>query len=167
VSLPDVEPLANQLHRLFTTLRARISSALVPLNLRFSQYVCLHLLNTAPHKSNAELARAAGVTPQAMNGVVRRMQSAGLIDRPDDVSSGRARPAHLTGYGRKTLARAHAAVRQAEQQTLSDLTDAQRAGLRIALLALATQIEEVDTELTRRAIDCRGFYNRCHHGSLA
>ena len=142
MSLPDVEPLAIQLYRLSTTLRARISSALEPLNLLFSQYVCLQLLNTAPHKSNAELARAAGVTPQAMNGVVRRMQSAGLIDRPEDASSGRPRPAHLTGSGRKTLTRAHAAVREAEQQTLSGLTDTQRAGLHIALHALGAQMEE-------------------------
>jgi DNA-binding MarR family transcriptional regulator len=142
VSLPDAEPLAIQLYRLFTTRRARTSSALEPLSLSFSQYVCLQLLDAAPHQSNAELARAAGVTPQAMNGVVRRMQSAGLIDRPDDASSGRARPAHLTGSGRKTLMRADAAVRQAEQQTLSGLTDSQRAGLHIALRALAAQVEE-------------------------
>jgi DNA-binding MarR family transcriptional regulator len=73
-----------------------------------AQYICLQMLNAAPHQSNAEMARAMGVTPQAMNGVLRRMQTGGLIDRPDTVSSGRPRPASLTGYGRRTLERVDA-----------------------------------------------------------
>ena len=93
MSPPESEPLVDGLHRLFTTLRTQVSAALAPLNVHFSQYVCLRMLSTAPDQSNADLARAAGVTPQAMNGVLWRMQYGGLIDRPDSVSSGRARPA--------------------------------------------------------------------------
>jgi DNA-binding MarR family transcriptional regulator len=137
VSPPEAEPLVDGLHRLFTTLRTQVTAALAPLNVQFSQYVCLHMLSTAPDQSNADLARVAGVTPQAMNGVVRRMQYGGLIDRPDSVSSGRARPASLTGYGRRTLERADAAVRAVEEQGLSVLTDDQRSGLHAALRALA------------------------------
>jgi DNA-binding MarR family transcriptional regulator len=137
VSPPETELLVNGLHRLFMSLRARVSAALAPLNVHFSQYVCLHMLSTAPDQSNADLARAAGVTPQAMNGVVRRMQYGGLIDRPDTVSSGRARPASLTAYGRMTLERADAALRAVEEQVLSVLTDDQRNGLHAALRALA------------------------------
>jgi DNA-binding MarR family transcriptional regulator len=137
VSPPEAEPLVDGLHRLFTTLRTQVTAALAPLNVQFSQYVCLHMLSTAPDQSNADLARVAGVTPQAMNGVVRRMQYGGLIDRPDSVSAGRARPASLTGYGRRTLERADAAVRAVEEQALSVLTDDQRSGLHAALRALA------------------------------
>ena len=137
MSPPESEPLVDGLHRLFTTLRTQVSAALAPLNVHFSQYVCLRMLSTAPDQSNADLARAAGVTPQAMNGVLWRMQYGGLIDRPDSVSSGRARPASLTAYGRMTLERADAAVRAIEEQVLSVLTDDQRNGLHAALRALA------------------------------
>jgi DNA-binding MarR family transcriptional regulator len=137
VSLPEAEPLVDGLHRLFMTLRTQVVAALAPLNLHFSHYVCLHMLNSAPDQSNADLARVAGVTPQAMHGVVRRMQDGGLIDRPDNVSFGRARPASLTAYGRGVLERADAAVRAVEEQALSVLTDDQRNGLHAALRALA------------------------------
>jgi DNA-binding MarR family transcriptional regulator len=136
VSPPEAEPLVG-LHRLFTTLRTEVSAALAPLNLQFSQYVCLHMLSSEPDQSNADLARVAGVTPQAMNAVVRQMQYSGLIDRPDSVSSGRARPASLTAYGRRTFERAHAAVRAVEEQVLSALTDDQRDGLNAAVRAVA------------------------------
>lgn len=122
------------LHRLFTTLRADIVAALAPLNVPFTQYVCLQMLQTAPHQTNAELARAMGVSPQAMNGVLQRMQDGGLIDRPDITDFGRGRPASLTGYGRSTLEQADAAVHVLEQQRLSGLTEAQRVALRAAVI---------------------------------
>lgn len=137
MSPPQAEPLVDGLHRLFTTLRTEVSAALAPLDVLFSEYVCLHMLSSAPDQSNADLARVAGVTPQAMHAVVRRMQAGGLIDRPDSVSFGRARPASLTVYGRRTLERADAAVRAVEEQVLSVLTDDQRDGLHATLRALA------------------------------
>jgi DNA-binding MarR family transcriptional regulator len=137
VSPPEADPLVDGLNRLFTTLRTQVSAALAPLNVHFAHYVCLRMLSSVPDQSNADLARVAGVTPQAMNGVVRRMQCGGLIDRPDTVSSGRARPASLTAYGRRTLERADAAVRGVEEQVLSVLTDDQRNGLHAALRVLA------------------------------
>src|SRR5260370_2821671 len=94
------------------------------------------MLSTAPGQSNADLAGAAGVTPQAMTGVLWPMQYGGLIDRPATVSSGRARPASLTAYGRMTLERADAALRAVEEQVLSGLTDDHRNGLHAALRAL-------------------------------
>ncbi|PXX00305.1 MarR family winged helix-turn-helix transcriptional regulator [Mycolicibacterium moriokaense] len=137
MSPPKAEPLVDELHRLFTMLRTQVSAALAPVDVHFAQYVCLQMLSTAPDQSNADLARVAGVTPQAMNGVVLRMQQDGLIDRPDSVSFGRARPASLTAYGRRTLKRADAAVRAVEEQVLSVLTDDERNGLHAALRALA------------------------------
>ena len=137
MSPPEAEPLVDGLYRLFTTLRTQVSAALAPLNVPFSQYVCLHMLSSAPDQSNADLARVSGVTPQAMNAVVRQMQYSGLIDRPDSVNSGRARPASLTAHGRRTFERAHAAVRAVEEQVLSALTDDQRDGLNAAMRALA------------------------------
>lgn len=137
VSAPNREPLAYQLNRLLTILRAQISSELNALGLPFTQYVCLQLLRMAPHQSNAELARALGVSPQATNRVLQRMQRGGLVDRPDSASWGRVRPASLTTHGRTTLDRAEAAVRLVEDHTLSVLTAAQCSGLRDTLLALA------------------------------
>ena len=137
MSPPEAEPLVDGLHRLFTTLRTQVSAALAPLNVRFSEYVCFHMLSSEPDQSNADLARVAVVTPQAMNAVVRQMQYSGLIDRPDSVSAGRARPASLTAYGRRTFERAHATVRAVEEQILSVLTHDERKRLQATLRAIA------------------------------
>lgn len=130
------ESLAYQLQRLSMTLHARTSAVLEPLNVPFPQYVCLRLLHSAPHQSNAQLARAVGVSMQAMNAALLRMQRAGLIDRPLRVDQGRARPATLTVRGRTVFEHADAAVREVEALMLSGLTDQQCAVFRAVLSAL-------------------------------
>lgn len=56
-----------------------------------------------------ELARRAGVTPQAMAELVRYLEEHGYVERVPDPADGRARLVRLTPLGREAAAAAHAA----------------------------------------------------------
>ncbi len=138
VRLED-EPLGYLMYRVANALRGDVTAAVLdPLNLTFPQYICLRFVSRFPDRSNAELARAAGVSPQAMNTVVRDLQERGLIARPASVESGRALPARLTRAGEDLVKRTDAGVQSAERRLMSGLTEAQRREFKRVLAALGT-----------------------------
>ncbi len=128
VDMGQVEdaPLGYLLYRVGAALRPEVSAVLGPLGLALPQFVCLRIVSMNPGLSSAELSRRAGVTPQAMNTVLRELESIGAVARPASVSSGRALPATLTSQGRSLLKRAEAAVRVADAHILAKLTAAQQ-----------------------------------------
>jgi DNA-binding MarR family transcriptional regulator len=128
VDMGQVEdaPLGYLLYRVGAALRPEVSAMLGPLGLALPQFVCLRIVSMNPGLSSAELSRHAGVTPQAMNTVLRELESIGAVARPASVSSGRALPATLTSQGRSLLKRAEAAVRVADAHILAKLTAAQQ-----------------------------------------
>lgn len=105
-----------------TALNAAMAAALRPHGLTVPQYSCLELLSQRPEQSNAELARGMFVTPQSMNEVLRGLQSRSLVERPQDVAIGRARPTHLTAAGRTLLEHARTALVPVEERMLSGMT---------------------------------------------
>lgn len=119
-------PLGYLLYRVGAVLRPEVSAVLSPLGLTLPEFVCLRILSMSPGLSSAELSRHVGVTPQAMNTVLRKLEDVGAVERPTSVSSGRALPATLTGQGRALLKRAEGAVRTADGRILSKLTAAQQ-----------------------------------------
>lgn len=121
-------------------LRAAMDAALRPLQLTVPQYACLELLGQRPGLSNADLARGAFVTRQAMNGVLRGLQDRGLVTRPATAPHGRARPTELTPIGREHLHAASRAVRAVEQRMLSPLCPSQQQRLRENLAACAAAL---------------------------
>lgn len=132
------EPLGYQLHRLALALRTEVTTrALDPAGLTFPQYICLRIVSHAPGRTNAQLARDVGVSPQAMNMVVRSLEDRGLVRRPASGASGRSLPAELTPKGVRVLGQLMDGVRDAELTVLAPLTDAQRGEFR-ALLTLVT-----------------------------
>lgn len=116
-------PLGYLLYRVRTVLRPAVSAALGPLGLTLPEFVCLRSLSAQPGASNAELSRLAGVTPQAMNTVLHRLQNRGAVVRPLTARVGRTLPATLTDDGRQLLDRAEAAVLAADGRLLARLTD--------------------------------------------
>ncbi|MEB4208728.1 MarR family transcriptional regulator [Mycobacterium sp. 94-17] len=122
----DDPPLGFLLYRVGAALRPEVSAVLAPLGLTLPEFVCLRILSMFPGMSSAELSRHAGVTPQAMNTVLRKLEEVGAVARPSSVSSGRALPANLTGQGRALLKRAEAAVRGADARILGKLTETQQ-----------------------------------------
>ncbi|WP_103352270.1 MarR family transcriptional regulator [Amycolatopsis sp. CA-128772] len=133
-SLRD-EPLGYLLHRVTAALRAEVAAAVLgPADLAAPAYLCLRMLSRSP-KSNAELAREAQVSPQAMNKVVRELQDRGLVTRPATAASGRSLPATLTRAGVTVLARLDPEVAEAEDRVLGGLGARDRRELRRLLVA--------------------------------
>lgn len=129
------EPLGYLLHRVTAALRAELAATVLePSALTGPEYLCLRMLSRSP-KSNAELAREAHVSPQAMNKVVLALQDRGLVARPATVSSGRSLPATLTRAGVTMLARLDPEVAEAENRVLAGLDDHDRLELRRLLVA--------------------------------
>jgi DNA-binding MarR family transcriptional regulator len=133
------QPLVYLLHRVAQTLRNEVTTTVLePLELGFPQYICMRILSKSPGRSNAELARDLGVSPQAMNMVLRGLQSRGLVSRPASVASGRALPAQLTREGVALLKRTDAGVRTAELRVLGQVSERERAELKRILAAVGT-----------------------------
>jgi len=131
-------PLGYLLYRVGAVLRPQVTAMLDPLGLTLPEFVCLRIISMSPGRSSAELSRHAGVTPQAMNTVLRRLEEVGAVARPESVSSGRALPATLTSQGRTLLKRAEAAVRRADARILARLSEAQQREFKRVLEALGT-----------------------------
>jgi len=137
-SLED-QPLGFLLYRVATALRGEVTSTVLePLGLAFPQYICLRMLSRSPDRSNAELARDTGVSPQAMNMVLRGLQDRGLVERPATVASGRALPARLTPQGQEVLRRTDAGVRAAERRLMAGLSHEQRRDFKRILVAIGS-----------------------------
>lgn len=115
-------PLGYLLYRVSSALRPQVTAVLGPLELKLPEFVCMRVLSLRPGMSSAELARHAGVTPQAMNTVLQRLESRGAVSRPDSVPSGRALPATLTDAGRDLLTKAEDAVHVADSRVLAALS---------------------------------------------
>lgn len=131
------QPLGYLLHRIHAALRSEVTGTVLdPLELTFPEYICLRMLSHAPGKSNAELARDANVSRQAMNMVLRGLQQRGLASRPATVTAGRSRPAELTPAGAELLRDTDSGVRAAEDRVLSVLSPEDRRTFRRILAAL-------------------------------
>lgn len=130
-------PLGYLLHRAAAALRAEVAvTALEPLELTFPQYLCLRLLSNSPGRSNAQLARDAMVSPQAMNKVIRELQDRGLVTRPASVPTGRSLPATLTREAVALLERIDPLVLTAESRVLAKLGERDRREFRRLLAAV-------------------------------
>ena len=133
------QPLGYLLSRVMFALKADVTeSVLNPLEVAFPEYLCMRVLAKFPGQSNADLARALSVSPQAMNMVLRGLEDRGLVSRPPSVSSGRSLPAQLTREGAEVLARTDAGVQAAERRLMANLTDQERTDFKRILVALGS-----------------------------
>ncbi|WP_192721143.1 MULTISPECIES: MarR family winged helix-turn-helix transcriptional regulator [unclassified Mycobacterium] len=133
------QPLGYLLHRVMHALKTDVSAAVLdPLEVAFPEYLCMRVLSKYPGHSNAELARALNVSPQAMNMVLRGLENRGLVSRPTSVSSGRSLPAQLTRDGEELLKRTDAGVVAAEDRLMTHLTEKERREFRRILATLGS-----------------------------
>ena len=132
------QPLGYLLHRVTASLRARVTTTvLAPAGLTFPQYLCLRYLPHASGLSNADLARALNVSPQATNIVVRELIARGLVERPASTPPGRSLPLTLSIEGASLLERIDHGVRQAERPMLQKVSPEQRRRLKHILAELS------------------------------
>ena len=110
-----------------SALRVAMEEVLRPLDMTITHYSCLELLAQRPGLSNSELARGTFVTRQSMNVLLQQLERDGYVTRPAEAPVGKALPTRLTASGRRSLAKATAAVRGVEVRMLAGVTDAQQA----------------------------------------
>jgi DNA-binding MarR family transcriptional regulator len=135
------QPLGYLLSRVMFALKADVTATVLdPLAVAFPEYLCMRVLSKYPGQSNADLARAQNVSPQAMNMVIRGLEERGLVTRPASVSSGRSLPAQLTREGEQLLKRTDAGVRAAEQRLMANLSEKERYDFKRILSALGTDL---------------------------
>ncbi|MCP2260994.1 DNA-binding transcriptional regulator, MarR family [Streptoalloteichus tenebrarius] len=131
-----------RLKRAHAALRGAMDRALRDHDLTVPQYACLEVLALRPGLSNAELARAIFVTRQSVNVVLRGLQDAGLVTRPDAVEHGRARPIHLTDEGLRRLRAVQSRVYALEARMIRDIPARRLRALLEDLDRMADALEE-------------------------
>jgi len=123
-----VEPrISYVVARLERAVRAGINERVRPHGLTTLQYTTLSLLRSRGRPlSNAQLARRAYMSPQAMNEVTDALERKGLIRRDPHPNHRRVYPATLTAKGHRVLAACDAGVDEMEQEMLGELSSEQR-----------------------------------------
>jgi DNA-binding MarR family transcriptional regulator len=103
ISPADPEDPSHLLRQLFMALRVQTEEGLKPRGFSLPQFGVMMFLKRMPGLSNAELARRAYVTPQAMGEVLSTLEKAKLIRRRPHEGNARILSAELTPSGEKAL----------------------------------------------------------------
>jgi DNA-binding MarR family transcriptional regulator len=135
---PKVTYLVGRLNRI---LRRRLREALAPFKVSVPQYTTLSVLHARGHLSNAELAKRAFISPQAMNEVIQGLEACKLVTRRASASHGRIVQLLLTQRGLDLMHECDAAVHRLEQAMLSALTTLEKRALPSTLAACAHALE--------------------------
>jgi DNA-binding MarR family transcriptional regulator/predicted RNA-binding protein len=122
-------------------LHSAMDAELRDYGLSVSQYACLQILASRPRISNADLARDAFVSRQAMHQLLTGLQAAGLVTA---VGQGRSQRYALTAEGRARLRTASSTVAAVEQRMLATLSRAEREQLHRQLSICATALGPPD-----------------------
>jgi DNA-binding MarR family transcriptional regulator len=120
---PRISYLVGRLDRV---LRRNLVAALEPHRLTLPEYTALSVLSGRSGLSNAQLARRALITPQAMNEVLARLEDRGFVRRRPDPANARVRPAELTAAGQRRLHDADGAIDAIEREMLRGLAAPER-----------------------------------------
>jgi DNA-binding MarR family transcriptional regulator len=127
-----------------SALRHAMEAVLRPLGMTVTHYSCLELLAQRPGLSNSELARGAFVTRQSMNVLLQTLEREGYVTRPAEAPVGKILPTRLTRRGRRSLAKATAAVRSVEVRMLDGLTQDQQSGASVILQSMVHSLRDDD-----------------------
>ena len=133
--LDAVEPrISYVIARLERAIRKGINERVRPYGLTTLQYTTLSVLRRQGRPlSNAQLARRAYVTPQAMGEVIEKLEKMHLLKRVSHPNHRRVYPAVLLPAGIQVLEECDARVAELEAAMLHDLDDDQRLEMARAL----------------------------------
>lgn len=122
--------LSYMVARLDRLLRTKLSEVLAEFDLSVPQYTVLSVLARRSGLSNAQLARRAYVTPQAMHQILRSLETKGLVEREKSAEHGQIRLASLTPSGLRMLERCDPSVDELEDEVFAHLSENDRKALR-------------------------------------
>lgn len=120
-----------------TAIRSGLESCLQPLAITPAQYVTLSLLSEQDDQSSAELARKAGITPQAMSETIAILEKKGIIIRTESPGHRRILSTKLTKSGVHLLIQCDANVDQLEDLIFEGVSTSQIDALRSMLRNIA------------------------------
>ncbi len=145
---PRVTYLVGRLNRI---LRRRLGEVLAPFRLSVPQYTTLSVLHARGNLSNAELAKRAFISPQAMNEVIQGLEARKLVTRRASASHGRIVQLLLTQRGLDLMHECDVEVYRLEQSMLAELAAAARKMLGTALATCAHSLEHPPESATAAA----------------
>lgn len=132
----DGEPrISYVVARLERAIRRAINDRVSLYDLTVLQYTTLSVLGRRGELSNAQLARRAYMSPQAMSEVIEALEKKGLIKRNPSPNHRRVYPATLTAKGKTVLAACDRLVDEMENEMLGDLSAADQRKLRDGLIS--------------------------------
>ena len=112
--------------RVDRALRNELDGRLNGLGLTTAGYTMLFVLRRLPDLSNADLARRAGVTPQATNLTVLALTERGLIQRRPSRDNNRILKNRLTARGQRMIEHCEAEAGDVESSMLAGFSAAER-----------------------------------------
>jgi DNA-binding MarR family transcriptional regulator len=127
----------------FLTARARAlgsakaNALLEPLGLRIRSYAVLSMACSGAAPSQRELAEFLLLDPSQIVALLDGLEQRGLVKRETDPRDRRSKVIKGTAAGRRLLAQAAVATRQAEEQAMGNLSSAERDQLRELLRRVA------------------------------
>jgi DNA-binding MarR family transcriptional regulator len=123
-------------------LRQRLDAELARVGTTAPQNAVLLAIAGDPRISNADLARAAFVTPQTMQGILVNLERAGLIVRSPHPEHGRLIMIELTSAGQQAVAQGAKAADIVERKMLSRLSTEEAGMLRELLKRCAAALDD-------------------------
>lgn len=117
----DAPRISYVIARLERAIRREINERVSRYDVTVLQYTTLSVLGRRGELSNAQLARRAYMSPQAMSEVIEALESKGLVRRKPHPNHRRVYPAVLTARGRKVLAACEREVDEMEAEMLAVL----------------------------------------------
>jgi DNA-binding MarR family transcriptional regulator len=131
-----------QVKQVELAVRGRLDDVVRPHGITVTQYTALTVLEQHPGMSSAQLARHAFVTAQAMEGIVRALVDAGLIDRVRDPENRRRMAISLTPAGVALLSACRDDVDRIEAVAFGGRSGSERAALGRWLLEARRALEQ-------------------------
>ena len=119
---PDAKQFGYILKRAQQSLRARMDLQLRAHELTTPQYAVLSAVAASPGVSNADLAKAAFITPQTMQSIIATLEKRGLLERSPDPDHGRRLLTQLTANGRRAKNAADDAVSGVEAMMVGSIS---------------------------------------------
>ncbi len=140
---PSGEELGVLIKATQAVLNQRMDEQLRPVGLSVPQYACLQNLHDDPGITGSELARRTFVSRQSMNVLLQGLERQGLVERAETPGPRRERAARLTPAASVVLTRAGELVSDVVARMTTDLTDGQRAELRLLLTTCRDSLNTV------------------------
>jgi DNA-binding MarR family transcriptional regulator len=132
--------IAYLLRQAHGAVRGAMDAELAAAGLTTPQFLVLNLLDAYPGASGADVARIAMLTPQTVNGIVRRLLDDGMIARTHHETHGRVLRMGLTPQGTAVLGQCKQIADRVEARLLALADAPSQAVVRDWLAAVALVI---------------------------